>query len=100
MHRVLKTEGYCYIYVPFLYYYHPLPGYYQDFYRFTYDGIRYLTRDFGSVEIQNVRGATETLLNLCPWFSKKNNYLCRWLDRFLGKTFSKQTSGFNVFCVK
>ncbi len=99
MYRVLKPGGYLYIYVPFLYYYHPMPGYYGDFYRFTIDGLKYMTRDFKSVEFQNVRGAFETVMNLFPLFSKKTS-IFHFIDRALGKVSSKQTSGHNVFCVK
>lgn len=99
VYRVLKPGGYCYIYVPFLFYYHPLPGYYQDFYRFTEDGVRYLTRDFSQVEVQNVRGAVATAMNLFPFFSKRTG-LFDAIDRLVGKDASRQTSGFNVFCVK
>ena len=99
IHRVLKPGGYAFIYVPFLYYYHPMPGYYGDFYRFTYDGLQYLTRDFKHVEIQNVRGALETVMNLLPFFSKRSSVF-NILDRLFKKESSKQTSGYNVFCVK
>jgi len=98
IYRVLKPGGYCFLYVPFLYYYHPCEGYYRDFYRFTIDGVKYLTRDFKAVEIQNVRGAIATLANLLPFFSKKPFFY--WLDRIGGKEKSKQTSGYNVFCIK
>ena len=99
MYRVLKPGGFCFIYVPFLYYYHPMPGYYDDFYRFTYDGVKYLARDFKQVEIQNVRGALSTTANLLPFFSKKTG-LFDWADRLFGRTLSKQTSGYYIFCVK
>lgn len=99
MYRVLKPGGYCYIYVPFLYYYHPMPGYYGDFYRFTFDGLQYMTRDFKDVEIQNVRGAIATAMNLFPFFSKRTGLFDR-VDALAGKLGSKQTSGYNVFCVK
>ncbi|OGY90843.1 MAG: hypothetical protein A3H70_03880 [Candidatus Komeilibacteria bacterium RIFCSPLOWO2_02_FULL_48_11] len=99
MYRALKPGGYCYIYVPFLYYYHPMEGYYKDFYRFTRDGVKYLTRDFKSVEMQNVRGALSTLANLFPLFSKKTK-MFDWLDALIGKVKTKQTSGYIIFCVK
>jgi len=99
IYRVLKPGGYCFIYVPFLFYYHPMKGYYKDFYRFTYDGVEYLTRHFKNVEIQNVRGALATVFNLLPFFSKKTGVL-EWLDKILKKQASKQTSGYNIFCVK
>ena len=99
MYRVLKPGGYCFIYVPFLYYYHPMKGYYGDFYRFTYDGVEYMTRDFSQVEIQNVRGALSTVMNLLPFFSKKTR-MFDVLDRWVRKQDSKQTSGYNMFCIK
>lgn len=99
IYRVLKPGGYAFIYAPFLFYYHPLNGYYQDYYRFTYDGMKYLTKDFSVAEIQNVRGAFSTVMNLLPIFSKRTA-MFDWLDRLVGKTNSKQTSGYSIFCVK
>lgn len=99
IYRVLKPGGYCFIYVPFLFYYHPMKGYYGDFYRFTYDGVQYLTRSFKNVEIQNVRGALSTVFNLLPIFSKKTKMFDR-IDKIIKKQNSKQTSGYNIFCVK
>lgn len=99
MHRVLMPGGYCFIYIPFLYYYHPLDGYYKDFYRFTSDGIKHLTRNFTSVEFCNVRGSIATVANLLPFFSKHTGIFEK-LDKIFGKQHSSQTSGYNVFCVK
>lgn len=99
IYRILKPGGYCFIYVPFLYYYHPMKDYYQDYYRFTFDGIKYLTRRFNQVEIQNVRGALATVANLVPFFSKHTRVF-DWLDRVLNKINSRQASGYYIFCVK
>ena len=99
IYRVLKPGGYCYLYVPFLYYYHPMPGYYGDFWRFTYDGVKYMTREFKEVEIQNVRGALSTVMNLLPAFSKRTGFF-DVIDRWIGKLRSRQTSGYSVFCIK
>lgn len=99
IYRVLKPGGYAYVYAPFLFYYHPLNGYYQDFYRFTLDGMKYLAKDFKTVEVQNVRGAVSTVLNLIPLFSKRTNFF-DWIDVKMGKMASKQTSGYIVFCEK
>ncbi len=99
MYRVLKPGGYCFIYVPFLFYYHPMKGYYKDFYRFTKDGLTYLLRDFSVVEMTNVRGSISTACNLFPFFSKKT-YIFDMIDRLFHKEKSNQTSGYNVFCVK
>lgn len=101
MRRVLKPGGYCFLYVPFLFYYHADVGYYKDFWRFTEDGIRYLSREFAQIEVCSVRGAVGTWLHLSPlgrfkivkWFGV-------WLDKVTGKQKSAQVSGFNVFLVK
>lgn len=99
MYRVLKPGGYCYIYAPFLFYYHPMKGYYGDFYRFTRDGFEYMTKDFSKVEIQNILGPIATAMNLFPFFSKRTHIFQR-LDELLGKNGSNQTSGYDVFCIK
>jgi len=99
MHRVLKPGGACFIYVPFLFYYHPMKGYYGDFQRFTFDGCVELVKDFKNVEIQNVRGALATTMNLLPFFSKKTGFF-DYVDWLFNKTNSKQTSGFYIYCEK
>ncbi len=99
IYRVLKPGGFCYFDTPFLFYYHPMKGYYEDFYRYTRDGWQYMCRDFKSVEIQNVRGAISTTMNLFPFFSKKT-YFFDILDIIFGKQNSNQTAEFRVFCVK
>lgn len=101
IYRVLKPGGFCFIYVPFLFYYHAEVGYYKDYWRFSEDAIRYLSKDFSQVEIKNVRGALEswlylTLLGKIGFFK----VISRVLDRLLRKTKSRQTSGYNVFLVK
>jgi ubiquinone/menaquinone biosynthesis C-methylase UbiE len=99
MYRCLKPGGYCYIDVPFLFYYHPMKGYYKDFYRFTKDGLEYMTKDFSHVEIQSVRGAISTVMNLFPWFSKRTGFF-DWLDELFGKDKSNQNSAYRVFSIK
>lgn len=101
LYRVLKPGGYVLAYVPFLYYYHAERGYYKDYWRFTEDTLRLLFKDFSEMRIENVRGAVETLMNLLPF--GKNPWCAapaRFLDRLLGKTGSRQTSGYNLFLVK
>jgi len=101
MYRVLKPNGYCFIYVPFLYYYHDEKGYYGDFWRFTPDSIKYICKDFSHIEIQSVRGALETWIHISPLgripFVPK---IAHQLDRILGKIKSQQVSGYHVFLVK
>lgn len=99
MYRVLKPGGVCFIDVPFLFYYHPMKGYYHDFYRFTADGIKYMARDFSSVELCTGRGAAETVLNLFPFFSKRIGFI-NFFDRLFKKDTSNQTSNYLAFCIK
>lgn len=101
MYRVLKPGGYCFVYVPFLFYYHAEVGYYKDYWRFTKDAVEMLAKDFSHKEINTVRGATETWFKISPlgrfaFF----NALARAVDRLSGKDKSKQVSGYNVFLVK
>ncbi|MDQ5893190.1 MAG: hypothetical protein QG640_201 [Patescibacteria group bacterium] len=99
MYRTLKPGGYCFIQVPFIFYYHPMPGYYKDFYRFTRDGLEYLLRDFSSIEIVNERGALATVMNMFPLFTKRTRFF-EMIDRWIKKDGSNQTSGFCVFAKK
>lgn len=101
MYRVLKPGGYCFIYVPFLFYYHAQHGYYGDFWRYTEDSLKYLSRDFSSIEIQKVRHPFETWIYLSPLGRVKFfNKLAKIMDVLLKKQDSKQTSGYNVFLIK
>jgi ubiquinone/menaquinone biosynthesis C-methylase UbiE len=72
--RVLKPGGVCILSTRFFFRYHPDP---QDYYRFTWDSLSYLFRDFHDVEVHhhgnraqvlwetiNAGGRTRVLLNL------------------------------------
>ncbi|MDA7591858.1 class I SAM-dependent methyltransferase [Pseudomonadales bacterium] len=48
--RVLKPGGCCIMSTPFLYCYHGSP---HDYYRFTWDSLSYICRDFTKVDIQH-----------------------------------------------
>ncbi len=101
IYRTLKPGGFAFIYVPFLFYYHSMPGYYGDYWRFTKDTLELFGKRFSTCEIMSVRGALETWIKLSP--------LGRWrlfcdvgyiLDRVTGKIKTNQTSGYHVFLVK
>ncbi len=96
--RVLKPGGKGLIYLPFLYPYHAHKGVYQDYFRYTEDGVKYLFEDFKVIEICPVRGNLETVFNLTP-LRKIKIFLpfIRLIDKFFS---GKQASGFNVFLVK
>ena len=101
LYRVLKSGGYCFVYVPFLFYYHAEKGYYGDFWRFTEDSIRYMFKKFSSIEVRKTRGPFETWIKLSPLGRLS---VCikgaMIIDRLTGKTGSSQTSGYYVFLVK
>lgn len=101
MHRCLKSGGYCFVSVPFLYYYHAEKTYYKDYWRFTKDSLEYLFKDFKSFEIAPIRGRFETWLHLSPL--GRNSIFRKFayfLDNKIIKKSSKQVSGYNVFAIK
>ena len=101
IYRVLKPGGYAFIYVPFLYYYHPAAGYYGDFWRFTRDTLELYGKRFSKKEITPVRGALETWIHLSPLGRWKIFLdLAFWLDSITGKSRSDQVSGYNIFLTK
>lgn len=72
LHVMLKPGGYCFAYVPFLYRYHaPSDLKYQDFYRYTRDGIAYLFRNFDEVTLYPSRGGYSTIVNLVGFWKDK-----------------------------
>lgn len=98
IYRILKKQGECLVYLPFLYPYHGQKDGYKDYYRYTKDGIEYLFKRFRSIETCPVRGNLETVLNLIPLPGIKIfNPLVRIFDKFLS---FKQVSGYYVFLVK
>lgn len=101
MHRALKPGGYCFVYVPFLYYYHAEAGYYKDFWRFSRDAVELLFKDFRTVEVMGVRGAIATWIRVSPLgrfkFIEK---FANVLDRLFRKVNSRQVSGHYIFLTK
>lgn len=101
MYRVLKPGGACFIYVPFLYYYHAQEGYYGDFWRYTPDSLKMLFKKFSLFKMQSVRGAFETWIHLSPfgryslfvWFARKVDIICKKND-------SAQVSGYYLYLEK
>ncbi|MCK5096128.1 MAG: class I SAM-dependent methyltransferase [Candidatus Pacebacteria bacterium] len=101
MYRVLKPNGACFVYVPFLYYYHAQPGYYKDYWRYTKDSLKMLFKDFSVMEIQNVRGALETWIYISPlgrveffaWLARKGDILFKKMN-------SSQVSGYFIYLEK
>ena len=103
---MLNNNGVLFGYVPFLYNYHaPKDSKFNDFYRFSKDGLSYLLKDFDSVEIFPVRGKISTIFNMLfggYWkriFEKISIHIL--IDKFLSdKTNILQTSGFYFIAKK
>lgn len=101
MYRVLKSGGYLYVYVPFLYYYHAEKGYYGDYWRFTEDSLRLMGKPFSQVELMPVGGAIETWIRISPLSRMRSLFpLWQFLDRVTGKIHTKQVSGYKMFLIK
>jgi len=107
LYSILRNGCYILAYIPFLWRYHaPDDLYFQDFYRFTKDGIAYLFRNFSDVTLFPVRGEYSTILNIHKdWkrrierkFGQKLNLL---IDRiFRSKNEKVQVSGYVVWAKK
>ncbi len=101
MHRVLRTGGTCFVYVPFLFYYHAEVGYYKDYWRFSHDALQLLFKNFSTVEMVKVRGALETWMHLSPLGRIPGvEYCARKVDEMTGKSKSNQVSGYYIYARK
>ena len=103
---MLKNDGILFGYIPFLYHYHaPDNLYFQDYYRYTKDGLAYLLKDFKNVKIYPVRGRLSSSMHILFGSFWKKNFekyrLNQLLDKFFSKDKnSKQTGGFNFIAIK
>lgn len=110
LYIMLKPGGYCFAYVPFLYRYHaPTDLNYQDFFRYSRDGVAYLFRDFSDVTLYPCRGGYSTILNLLGFWKGKierrfGQGINRRIDQFgnlIHKRSSElQASGYFIWAVK
>ncbi|MCB0195311.1 MAG: class I SAM-dependent methyltransferase [Anaerolineae bacterium] len=101
LYRILRPGGKLFIYVPWMYQYHG-NNQYNDFYRYSRDGLRYMLRDFSNVELCPLRGRLETSLNFIPRLGKHSRFIKYFgtLIRKFDDYGDKHTSGFNVYAVK
>lgn len=100
MYRVLKPGGSLIMYVPFLFPYHEMLGYYRDYFRFSETAVRSLCEPYRSLKLCSVRGRMETIMHLLPGaIDRLCSPLARWIDaRYPGS--GKQVSGFYVHAIK
>ena len=101
LYRTLKPGGKLLIYVPFLYYYHAHEGYYGDYWRFTKDSLKMLSKPFSKSETEAVRLPIETLFRLTPFGRYKFPIWCsRQIDKILYKNGSNQVAGYYLYLEK
>lgn len=111
LYAILKNGGYCLAYVPFLYRYHAPENFaFQDYFRYTRDGVAYLFRDFSEVTVYPYRGPYSTILNLwAPWKYKIEKRFGQSLNKLVDKIGSwllrsrnddQQVSGYYIWAVK
>lgn len=107
LYNALNADGMLLCYVPYLYRYHaPENLVYQDYYRYSRDGLAYMFRDFSEVTLYNVRGRTSTSINNAFKFWKRSvegrfpkiNLL---VDKLMGGAYDPlQTSGYAIWAKK
>ncbi len=100
IHRLLRNEGLVFASTPFFYPVHADP---YDFQRFTEDGLRYLFRNFQSVEVYRMGGYAGVLgllvelgiLGLDGNFHKRKflRWSMKWISRWL---IQKDLAGFET----
>lgn len=109
--RCLRPGGYALVHVPFVFRYHaPADLYFQDYYRFTRDGIAWLFRDFEQLTLYPVRGPLSSALNLQRYWKRRvekrfGHRVNRWVDRIYARLAHRcpvelQTSGYFIWAGK
>ncbi|MEM1346005.1 MAG: methyltransferase domain-containing protein [Pseudomonadota bacterium] len=69
--RLLRPGGQLFLYVPWIWRYHGPPDLsFQDYQRFSRDGLAYLLRDWQDVTLYPLRGKYSAMLNLMKWWKK------------------------------
>ena len=100
---MLRPGGTFFGYVPWIYAYHaPEDLKFQDYYRFSRDGLSYLFKDFSSLKLCPIRGRYPTVLNLLPrWKRRVEKWVSPTLYPLLNRLSSNhgntlQTSGYCI----
>lgn len=104
--KMLNNNGIIFGYVPFLYHYHaPQDLYFQDYYRYSKDGLAYLLKDFKDVKIYPVRGRLSSSMHILFGSVWKKTFEKLKFNLFLDRFFSKnknsmQAGGYNFIAIK
>jgi SAM-dependent methyltransferase len=105
MHMHLQDRGVFLGFTPFLMNYHaPKDLKFQDYYRFTRDGLAYMFRDFSEVTLFTARGRFSSLASL---FRPTKKYVSssgdEYVSQFIDKLFrgnQLQTTGYVIYARK
>jgi SAM-dependent methyltransferase len=100
IHRILKPGGVCIASTRFIYVYHPDP---HDYYRFTWDSLNYLFRDYTKVEIFHHGNRLQSIWQLINTNYDRWRVFLNILNPLIGRTHFKKTAfpcGFVVYAQK
>src|SRR3989344_2282781 len=103
MYRVLMKGGKLLAYTHFIYPYHGRTGVYEDYFRFTESGLRYLFRQFSQVEVRKQGGFFTALMYFLPLISRIRvvaepvAHILDWIFRTERRS---TTAGFYVYAIK
>lgn len=98
---MLKRNGILFGYVPFLYHYHaPKNLEFQDFFRYSKDGVAYLLKDFKEIKLYPVRGKLSSSMHILMGSLWKKYFekfkINSFIDKFSSNEKNKtQCSGYN-----
>ncbi len=99
VHGVLKAGGVCVLSTRFIYRYHPDP---HDYYRFTWDSLRYLFRNFRYVEVRHHGNRAQVIWEIINAGGRSRVFLnlLNPLIASLSSTRTKFPLGFVVYAEK
>ncbi|WP_440920394.1 class I SAM-dependent methyltransferase [Candidatus Pelagibacter sp.] len=98
---MLKKDGIMFGYIPFLYHYHaPENLEFQDFFRYSKDGVAFLLKDFKEVKLYPVRGRLSSSMHILMGSLWKKYFekfkINRLIDKFSSNEKNKtQCGGYN-----
>lgn len=100
MQRVVRLDGYIFVYVPSLYPYHARPGHYPDYWRFFEDTLREMFSESSELRLQK-RGGYFLALSFFVPFQHKLRWILTPVAEALDAAFKTEgrssTAGYYVF---
>ena len=103
IYRVLKPGGKLLLFTHFIYPYHARRGVYGDTFRFTDEGLKFLFRQFSSIELKKQGGWFRAMLFFTPLQQYTRPLwepIAYLLDKFFKTEKRSTTVGYYVYAVK